>query len=64
MKAIQIVQETGPQGALQAAELPQPSAGAAGVLIEVHAAGVSFPELLQTQRFLPDQTSAAVRPRQ
>ena len=49
MKAIQIVQETGPQEALQAAELPQPSAGAAGVLIEVHAAGVSFPELLQTR---------------
>lgn len=49
MKAIQIVQETGPQEALQAAELPQPEASPAGVLIEVHAAGVSFPELLQTR---------------
>lgn len=48
MKAIQIVRETGPDTALQAAELPEPD-GAGGVLIEVHAAGVSFPELLQTR---------------
>lgn len=47
MKAIQIVQETGPDTALQVAELPEPRAS--GVVIEVHAAGVSFPELLQTR---------------
>lgn len=51
MQAIQIVQETGPDTALQSAELPEPdgASGAAGVVIEVHAAGVSFPELLQTR---------------
>jgi NADPH:quinone reductase len=50
LKAIQIVQETGPDTALQAAEIPEPDAAAGGgVAIEVHAAGVSFPELLQTR---------------
>ncbi len=51
MKATQIVQETGPDTSLQAVDLPDPDAAAAGVgvLVEVHAAGVSFPELLQTR---------------
>ncbi len=52
MRAIQIVAESGPDTALAAAELPEPdlaAAAATGVVIEVHAAGVSFPELLQTR---------------
>ena len=35
-----------------------------GVLVDVHAAGVSFPELLQTRGAIPAQTAAAVRARE
>jgi NADPH:quinone reductase len=54
MRAIQIVAETGPEEALQTAELPEPEAShmltpGEGVIVDVHAAGVSFPELLQTR---------------
>jgi NADPH2:quinone reductase len=54
MKAIQIVDLTGPDSALQLVELPEPEPAhmltpGAGVLIDVHAAGVSFPEVLQTR---------------
>lgn len=54
MRAIQIVQETGPDSALALVELPEPEPShmltpGAGVVVEVHAAGVSFPELLQTR---------------
>jgi NADPH:quinone reductase len=57
MRAVQIVEETGPDSALSLVELPEPEAshpfGRAGidssVVVEVHAAGVSFPELLQTR---------------
>jgi NADPH2:quinone reductase len=54
MKAIQITEETGPDSALQLVEAPEPEAShmltpGEGVLVEVHAAGVSFPELLQTR---------------
>jgi NADPH:quinone reductase len=51
LKAIQIVQETGPDTSLEMVELPEPDETTAGggVLVEVHAAGVSFPELLQTR---------------
>ena len=54
MRAVQIVAETGPDSALQVVELPDPEPShmltpGAGVLVEVHAAGVSFPELLQTR---------------
>jgi NADPH:quinone reductase len=54
MKAIQIVEESGPDSALKLVELPEPEAShmltpGEGVLVEVHAAGVSFPELLQTR---------------
>src|SRR5271170_867736 len=57
MRAIQIVEETGPDSALALVELPEPEPshpfGRAGidssVVVEVHAAGVSFPELLQTR---------------
>jgi NADPH:quinone reductase len=53
MKAVQIVDLSGPQSALQMADLPEPEPShmltpGAGVVVEVHAAGVSFPELLQT----------------
>jgi NADPH2:quinone reductase len=54
MKAVQIVAETGPDSALSLAEVPEPDgsqtlAGGPGVVVEVHATGVSFPELLQTR---------------
>ncbi|MBA3809412.1 MAG: NADPH:quinone oxidoreductase family protein [Solirubrobacterales bacterium] len=54
MRAIQIVEESGPDTSLKLLELPEPEAShmltpGEGVLVEVHAAGVSFPELLQTR---------------
>jgi NADPH2:quinone reductase len=54
MKAIQIVDESGPDSALRMVELEEPQAShmltpGAGVVIDVHAAGVSFPEVLQTR---------------
>src|SRR5258707_2420443 len=54
MKAMQITEETGPDSALELVEMPEPEAShmltpGEGVLVEVHAAGVSFPELLQTR---------------
>jgi NADPH:quinone reductase len=54
MRAIQIVEETGPDSALRIVELPEPEPShmltpGEGVLVEVHAAGVSFPEVLQTR---------------
>jgi NADPH2:quinone reductase len=54
MRAIQIVEESGPDSALALVDLPDPEPShmltpGAGVLVEVHAAGVSFPELLQTR---------------
>jgi NADPH2:quinone reductase len=54
MRAIQIVELTGPRHALREVDLPEPEAShfltpGRGVVVEVHAAGVSFPELLQTR---------------
>src|ERR1700759_1556823 len=54
MRAIQIVEETGPDSALRIVELPEPEPShmltpGQGVLVDVHAAGVSFPEGLQTR---------------
>jgi NADPH2:quinone reductase len=54
MRAIQIVNEDGPDHALALVELPQPEPShmltpGSGVLVEVHVAGVSFPELLQSR---------------
>jgi NADPH2:quinone reductase len=56
MKAIQIVELSGPDSALRLVDLPEPEPRAShplspgeGVAIEVHAAGVSFPEVLQTR---------------
>src|SRR5580700_8031827 len=55
MKAVQIVELTGPQSALRVVEdAPEPApehmmTPGSGVVVDVHAAGVSFPELLQTR---------------
>jgi NADPH:quinone reductase len=54
VRAIQIVELSGPDGALRAVDLPEPEpshvlAPGSGVVVEVHAAGVSFPEVLQTR---------------
>jgi NADPH:quinone reductase len=54
MKAIQITDLTGPDSALALVDLPEPEpthmlSPGAGVAIDVHCAGVAFPELLQTR---------------
>ncbi len=54
MKAVQIVELSGPRDALRVVDLPDPPAEhpatpGRGVVVEVKAAGVSFPELLQTR---------------
>ena len=54
MRAIQIVRESGPDSALELVEVPEPEPSSMlvpgeGVVIDVHAAGVSFPEVLQTR---------------
>jgi NADPH:quinone reductase len=54
MKAVQIVELTGPQTALRIEDVPEPApehpmTPGSGVVVDVHAAGVSFPELLQTR---------------
>ena len=48
MKCLQIESLDGPD-ALRIVDAPEPAAGPGDVLIEVHAAGVSFPDLLLTQ---------------
>jgi NADPH:quinone reductase len=54
MRAIQITSLTGPREALELVELEEPEPShpmtpGSGVVVEVHAAGVSFPEVLQTR---------------
>lgn len=56
MRAIQIADLSGPDSALRLVELPEPEPahplcppGEDAVVVEVHAAGVSFPEVLQTR---------------
>jgi NADPH2:quinone reductase len=54
MKAIQIVDLSGPDSALALVDIPEPEPShmltpGSGVLIDVHVAGVSFPEVLQTR---------------
>jgi NADPH2:quinone reductase len=44
---MQIVELSGPDTALALVDVPEPEAS--GVVVDVHAAGVSFPELLQTR---------------
>ncbi len=55
MRAVQIAELTGPETALRLLELPDPEPAhplapdGKVVVVDVHAAGVSFPELLQTR---------------
>jgi NADPH2:quinone reductase len=54
MRAIQITNLNGPDDALELVDIPEPEAShmltpGRGVLVDVHAAGVSFPEVLQTR---------------
>ncbi|HVT22147.1 MAG TPA: NADPH:quinone oxidoreductase family protein [Mycobacteriales bacterium] len=56
MRAVEIFQLTGPDSATRIADLPEP-AGDDAVVIDVKAAGVSFPEVLQTRgeyQYKPD----------
>jgi NADPH:quinone reductase len=62
MRAIQITNLNGPDEALALVDIDEPEAShmltpGSGVLVDVHAAGVSFPEVLQTRgqyQFKPD----------
>jgi NADPH:quinone reductase len=54
MRAQQIVELTGPDTALRLVDVPEPEAShpmtpGSGIVVDVHAAGVSFPEVLQTR---------------
>jgi NADPH2:quinone reductase len=54
MKAVQIVDLTGPSSALRVVDVPEPEAShpatpGQGVVVDVRAAGVAFPEVLQTR---------------
>ena len=54
MRAQQITELTGPASALTAGDIPEPGpahllTGEEGVIVDVHAAGVSFPEVLQSR---------------
>src|SRR6476660_2959809 len=62
MRAIQITNLDGPDDALALVDIPEPEPShplspGSGVLVDVHSAGVSFPEVLQTRgeyQFKPD----------
>jgi NADPH2:quinone reductase len=54
MRAVQIVDLTGPGSALSQVDIPEPEAShmltpGSGVVIDVYSAGVAFPEVLQTR---------------
>ena len=54
MRALQITELTGPETALSLSDVPEPDSShpmtpGSGVVVDVRAAGVSFPELLQTR---------------
>jgi NADPH:quinone reductase len=54
MKALQITDLSGPESALSLVDVPEPEAShlltpGSGVVVDVEAAGVSFPEVLQTR---------------
>src|SRR5205823_5790297 len=54
LRAIQITDLTGPDTALQIVDVPEPEPShmmtpGSGVVVDVQAAGVSFPEVLQTR---------------
>ncbi len=48
MRAVQVLQPTGPAD-VRVVDVPEPEPGPGDVLIEVHAVGVSFPDLLLSQ---------------
>ena len=48
MRAVQVLQPTGPAD-VRVVDVPEPAPGPGDVLIEVHAVGVSFPDLLLSQ---------------
>jgi NADPH2:quinone reductase len=62
MRAIRIANLNGPDDALELVDIPEPEAShmltpGSGVIVDVHAAGVSFPEVLQSRgeyQFKPD----------
>ena len=69
MRAVQIAELSGPESALERVDLPEPEPShpltpGSGVVIDVHAAGVSFPEVLQTRGEYQIKPDAAVRARQ
>src|SRR3982075_1877967 len=54
MRALQITELSGPDSALELVDIPEPEPShmltpGSGVLVDVHVAGVSFPEVLQTR---------------
>src|SRR5215217_3413060 len=54
MRAQQITELSGPESALELSDIPEPApehfmTNSEGVVVDVRAAGVSFPELLQTR---------------
>src|SRR5213592_3316455 len=54
MRALQITELTGPDTALELVDVPEPEAShfltpGSSVVVDVHVAGVSFPEVLQTR---------------
>src|SRR3712207_2119179 len=55
MRAVQITELKGPSEALELVDVPEPGEPShlmtpgSGVVVEVHGAGVSFPEVLQTR---------------
>ena len=49
MRAVQIVELTGPATAMRVVDVPEPQRSGDQVLLEVRAAGVAFPEVLQTR---------------
>ena len=48
MRAVQITTLDGPQ-AVEVVDLPEPQAGPSDLLVDVHVAGVTFPEVLQSR---------------
>ena len=48
MRAVQVVELTGPSG-VRVVDVPEPEPGPGDVVVEVHAVGVSFPDLLLSQ---------------
>src|SRR3954467_13711165 len=48
MRAVQVLDTTGPEH-VEVRDVPEPTPGPDDVLVEVHAVGISFPDLLLTR---------------